>query len=94
MKGIYVKKLNMGEVNTHTGDFTVEVEMSYLIENGKCTSEVEPFMMTFNIFELANRELLLGNEVKTFYNLCGKRGSVVKVAYTVPALGIKASAKE
>ena len=94
MKGVYVKKLNMGEVNTYTGDFTVEVEMSYLIENGKCTSEVEPFMMTFNIFELANRELLLGNEVKTFYNLCGKRGSIVKVAYTVPALGIKASTKE
>ncbi|MFB7142927.1 metallopeptidase TldD-related protein, partial [Gottfriedia sp. NPDC056225] len=90
-KGLYIEKINLGEVNTFTGDFIVEVEIAFLIENGKRNLPVEPLILYFNINELAKKRILLDNTLKRFYNLCGKKGAVVKVEYTVPSILIKSS---
>ena len=41
-KGLFVKKMGGGQVNTTTGDFVFDVTEGYLIENGIITSPVRP----------------------------------------------------
>lgn len=87
--GIYIKKINMGEVNTFTGDFSVEVQMSYLIKNNTIVNKIEPFFLNFHIEDFKGKSIFLSDDYKTYYNLCGKNGAIVKVAYTTPSIVIK-----
>lgn len=84
--GIYIEKLNMGEVNTITGDFSVEVLNSYCIQKGEIKESIEPFFLNYDLNSLKKTPILLGTDNNTHYNLCGKNGAIVKVSYTLPSV--------
>ncbi|HHA6081282.1 TPA: metallopeptidase TldD-related protein [Staphylococcus aureus] len=82
---LYIDKISMGEVNTFTGDFSIEVISSYSIKD-KEKKSYYPFMLNFNILDMINYKIDLNDDYETYENLCFKSGSVCKVRYTCPSL--------
>lgn len=87
-KGLFVRKMGGGQVNTVTGDFVFEVTEGYLIENGKQGDPVRGATLTGNGPEILNSIDMVGSDLGYGIGTCGKDGQGVPVADAQPTLRI------
>lgn len=87
-KGLYVKKMGGGQVNTATGDFVFEVSEAYTIENGQVGTPVRGAILTGNGPEVLRAIDMVGNDLGFEIGTCGKDGQHVPVGDGQPTLRI------
>jgi TldD protein len=90
-KGVYVKHLGGGQVNTATGDFVFGMTEAYLIENGEITEPLREGNLIGNGPEvLRNIDAVANDFAMGPPGTCGKDGQGVPVGDGVPTLRVKA----
>jgi len=88
-KGILVKRMGGGQVNTANGDYMFEVSEGYLIENGEITRPVRGATLTGNGPETLKLVEMVGNDVGFKIGTCGKDGQGAPVTSGQPTMSIK-----
>ncbi len=87
-KGLFVKKMGGGQVNTVNGDFVFEVTEGYLIEKGKIGEAVKGATLTGNGPEVLKKIDMVGSDLGFGIGTCGKDAQGVPVADAQPTLRI------
>jgi len=87
-KGLFVKKMGGGQVNTVNGDFVFEVTEGYLIEKGRIGSPVRGATLTGNGPEILKTIDMVGSDLGFGIGTCGKDSQGVPVADAQPTLRI------
>lgn len=87
-KGLFVKKMGGGQVNTATGDFVFDVSEGWLIENGKLTAPVRGATLTGNGPEVLRIIDMVGGDLGWGIGTCGKDGQGVPVSDAQPTIRI------
>jgi TldD protein len=85
-RGLLVRKMGGGQVNTVTGDFVFEVTEGYLIENGQVTEPVRGATLTGNGSAVLKNVVRVGSDLGFGIGTCGKDGQGVPVADAQPTL--------
>jgi len=88
-KGLLVKKMGGGQVNTTTGDFVFDVAEGYLIENGEIGPMVRGATLTGNGPEVLANVEMVGSDLGFTIGTCGKEGQGVPVSDAQPTMAIK-----
>ena len=88
-RGLLVKKMGGGQVNTTNGDFVFEVQEGYIIENGEVKYPVRGATLTGNGPEALNNIDMVGNDLGFSIGTCGKDGQGVPVSDAQPTIRIK-----
>lgn len=87
-KGLFVKKMGGGQVNTVNGDFVFEVNEGYLIEKGKIGDPVRGAILMGNgpkVLQIIDK---IGTDLGFGIGTCGKDGQGVPVGDAQPTLRI------
>jgi TldD protein len=87
-KGLFVKKMGGGQVNTVNGDFVFEVSEGYLIEKGKVAEPVRGAILTGNGPQILKEIDRVGDDLGFGIGTCGKDGQGVPVSDAQPTLRI------
>lgn len=88
-RGVYVKHLGGGQVNTATGDFVFGMTEAYLIERGEITEPIREGNLIGNGPEVLTRIDALGRDFAMGPpGTCGKDGQGVPVGDGVPTLRV------
>jgi TldD protein len=88
-KGVYVKDLGGGQVNTATGDFVFGMTEAYLIEDGKITEPIREGNLIGNGPEVLTKIDAVGDDFRMGNpGMCGKDGQGVPVGDGVPTLRV------
>jgi TldD protein len=87
-KGLFVKKMGGGQVNTVNGDFVFEVSEGYLIEKGKVAEPVRGAILTGNGPQILKEIDMVGDDLGFGIGTCGKDGQGVPVSDAQPTLRI------
>ena len=87
-KGLFVKKMGGGQVNTVNGDFIFEVNEGYLIEKGSVGESVRGAILIGNGPQVLKEIDMVGNDLGFGIGTCGKDGQGVPVADAQPTLRI------
>ncbi len=87
-KGLLVKKMGGGQVNTVNGDFVFEVSEGYLIEKGSIGEAVRGAILIGNGPQVLKEIDMVGNDLGFGIGTCGKDGQGVPVADAQPTLRI------
>ena len=88
-KGVYVKHLGGGQVNTATGDFVFGMTEAYMIEDGRITEPLREGNLIGNGPEVLGRIDALGDDFAMGPpGTCGKDGQGVPVGDGVPTLRV------
>jgi len=85
-RGLFVRKMGGGQVNTVTGDFVFEVSEGYLIENGALTEPVRGATLTGNGPEVLKKVTKVGSDLGFGIGTCGKEGQGAPVSDAQPTL--------
>lgn len=88
-KGLFVRKMGGGQVNTVNGDFVFEVSEGYLIENGVVGEPVRGATLTGNGPDVLKKIITVGNDLGFGIGTCGKDGQGVPVSDAQPTLLIE-----
>ena len=87
-KGLFVKKMGGGQVNTVNGDFIFEVNEGYLIEKGSVGEPVRGATLIGSGPKVLKEIDMVGNDLGFGIGTCGKDGQGVPVADAQPTLRI------
>ncbi|MFQ5428366.1 MAG: TldD/PmbA family protein [Thermodesulfobacteriota bacterium] len=87
-KGLFVKKMGGGQVNTVNGDFVFEVTEGYIIEKGKVADPVRGATITGNGPDILKKIDMVGSDLGFGIGTCGKDAQGVPVADAQPTLRI------
>lgn len=87
-RGLLVKKMGGGQVNTTNGDFVFDVAEGYLIEGGKVTAPVRGATLTGNGPEVLRTVDMVGGDLGFSIGICGKNGQGVPVSDAQPTMRI------
>lgn len=87
-KGLFVKKMGGGQVNTVNGDFVFEVTEGYMIEKGKVGEPVRGATLTGNGPEVLMNIDMVGSDLGFGIGTCGKDAQGVPVSDAQPTLRI------
>jgi TldD protein len=87
-KGLFVRKMGGGQVNTVTGEFVFEVSEGYMIENGKVGEMVRGATLIGNGPEILRSIDMVGNDLDFAIGTCGKDGQGVPVSDAMPTVRI------
>ncbi len=87
-KGLLVKKMGGGQVNTVNGDFVFEVSEGYLIEKGTVSEPVRGAILSGNGPQVLKEIDMVGDDLGFGIGTCGKDGQGVPVADAQPTLRI------
>ncbi len=87
-KGLFVKKIGGGQVNTVNGDFVFEVSEGYLIEKGSIGEAVRGAILIGNGPQVLKEIDMVGDDLGFGIGTCGKDGQGVPVADAQPTLRI------
>lgn len=87
-KGLFVKKMGGGQVNTVNGDFVFEVSEGYLIEKGSIGEAVRGAILIGNGPRVLKEIDMVGDDLGFGIGTCGKDGQGVPVADAQPTLRI------
>lgn len=85
-KGLFVRKMGGGQVNTVTGDFMFEVAEGYMIENGSVCEPLRGATLTGSGPDVLKNILMVGTDLGFAIGTCGKEGQGVPVADAQPTL--------
>jgi TldD protein len=86
VRGLFVRKMGGGQVNTVTGDFVFEVTEGYLIENGQIGEPVRGATLTGNGPTVLQNVVMVGNDLGFGIGTCGKDGQGIPVSDAQPTL--------
>jgi TldD protein len=90
-RGVFVKALGGGQVNTATGDFVFGMTEAYLIENGEITDPLRDSNLIGNGPQVLSLIDAVGNDFAMGPpGMCGKDGQGVPVGDGVPTLRVTA----
>jgi len=87
-KGLLVKKMGGGQVNTVTGDFVFEVNEGYMVENGVAGEPVRGATLVGNGPKVLMGITMVGNDLGFSIGTCGKDGQGAPVSDAQPTLFI------
>ena len=87
-KGLLVKKMGGGQVNTVNGDFVFEVSEGYLIEKGSVSEPVRGAILIGNGPQVLKEIDRVGDDLGFGIGTCGKDGQGVPVGDAQPTLRI------
>ncbi len=87
-RGLFVKKMGGGQVNTVNGDFVFDVSEGYLIEQGDVAEPVRGAILTGNGPRILKEIDMVGNDLGFGIGTCGKDGQGVPVGDAQPTLRI------
>ena len=88
-RGVYVKDLGGGQVNTATGDFVFGMTEAYLIEGGKITEPIREGNLIGNGPDVLTKIDALGRDFAMGHpGMCGKDGQGVPVGDGTPTLRV------
>jgi TldD protein len=87
-KGILVRKLAGGQVNTTTGDFVFGTMEAYLIEDGRVTAPLRDCNLTGNGPEVLASIEAVADDFDMSPGTCGKDGQLVPVGCGQPTLRV------
>lgn len=87
-KGLFVKKMGGGQVNTVNGDFVFEVSEGYIIEKGSIGEMLRGATLTGNGPEVLGIIDMVGSDLGFSMGTCGKDGQGTPVADAQPTLRI------
>jgi TldD protein len=87
-KGLFVKKMGGGQVNTVNGDFVFEVSEGYLIEKGSVCEPVRGAILIGNGPQVLREIDRVGDDLGFSIGTCGKDGQGVPVGDAQPTLRI------
>lgn len=87
-KGLFVKKMGGGQVNTVTGDFVFDVQEGYLIEKGLIGEPVRGATLTGNGLQILQIIDMVGDDLGFSIGTCGKDAQGVPVTDAMPTLRI------
>jgi TldD protein len=87
-KGLFVKKMGGGQVNTVNGDFVFEVSEGYLIEKGSVSEPVRGAILIGNGPQVLKEIDRVGDDLGFGIGTCGKDGQGVPVGDAQPTLRI------
>lgn len=87
-RGLYVRRMGGGEVNTVNGDFVFEVEDGCLIERGELGPAVRGATLTGNGPRVLMEIDMVGSDLDFGMGTCGKDGQGVPVSDAQPTLRI------
>ncbi len=85
-RGLFVRKMGGGQVNTVTGDFVFEVSDGYLIENGAVAEPVRGATLTGNGPDVLKKVTKIGSDLGFGIGTCGKDGQGAPVSDAQPTL--------
>ncbi|MEN6351362.1 MAG: TldD/PmbA family protein [Syntrophomonas sp.] len=88
-KGLLVKKMGGGQVNTTNGDFVFEVQDAYLIERGEVKERVRGATLSGNGPRALNDIDRIGDDLGFSIGVCGKDGQGVPVSDAQPTIRIQ-----
>ena len=88
-RGLLVKKMGGGQVNTTTGDFVFDVQEAYVIEAGEIKYPVRGATLTGNGPEVLMNIDRIGKDLGFGIGTCGKDGQGVPVSDAQPTMRIK-----
>ena len=89
LRGLYVRSMGGGEVNTTTGEFVFEVSEGYLIENGAVTKPVKGATLAGSGLEALKNIRAVGKRLHLDPGICEKEGQSVPVTDGQPSLLIE-----
>jgi TldD protein len=87
-KGLFVKKMGGGQVNTVNGDFVFEVSEGYLIEKGSVSEPIRGAILIGNGPQVLKEIDRVGDDLGFGIGTCGKDGQGVPVGDAQPTLRI------
>ena len=87
-KGLLVKRMGGGQVNTVNGDFVFEIDEGYLIEGGEAAEPVRGATLVGNGPEVLKAIDMVGDDLGFGIGTCGKDGQAVPIADAQPTLRI------
>lgn len=87
-RGLLVKKMGGGQVNTVNGDFVFEVSEGYRIEGGQVGSPVRGATLTGNGPRILQQIDMVGSDLGFGLGTCGKDGQGAPVSDAQPTLRI------
>ena len=87
-RGLLVKRMGGGQVNTVNGDFVFEVEEGFRLEHGQVGEPVRGATLTGNGPEVLKTIDLVGSDLGFGLGTCGKDGQGVPIADAQPTLRI------
>ncbi len=87
-KGIYVRKMGGGQVDTVRGDFVFEIAEGYTIEKGHTGEMIKNATMMGNGLKVLQEIDMVGNDLGFGIGTCGKDGQAVPVSDGQPTLKI------
>lgn len=87
-KGLFVKKMGGGQVNTTTGEFVFEVSEGYAIEKGKITEPLRGATLIGNGPEILKSIDMVGIDLGFSIGTCGKDMQAVPVSDAMPTIRI------
>ena len=87
-KGLFVKKMGGGQVNTVNGDFVFQINSAYLIENGRLGDPVRGAILTGNGPRVLQTIDKVGKDLGFGIGTCGKDGQGVPVGDAQPTIRI------
>ncbi|HXX57804.1 MAG TPA: TldD/PmbA family protein [Thermodesulfovibrionales bacterium] len=88
-KGLFVRKMGGGQVNTVTGDFVFDVQEGYMIENGKIGEAVRGATLTGNGQEVLRSIDMVASDLGFSIGTCGKDAQGVPVSDAMPTIRVK-----
>lgn len=87
-RGLLVKKMGGGQVNTVTGDFVFDVQEGYIIENGEPADPVRGAMLVGNGPAVLMSIDMVASDLGFSIGTCGKDAQGVPVSDAMPTLRI------
>jgi TldD protein len=87
-KGLLVKKMGGGQVNTVSGDFVFYAEEAYIIEGGRVGEPVRGATLCGNGPQVLREIDMVGSDLGFSIGTCGKDAQGVPVADAQPTLRV------
>jgi TldD protein len=87
-RGLFVRRMGGGQVNTTTGDFVFEVLEGFLIKDGKIDEPVRGATLTGNGPQVLQKIDRVGSDLGFAIGTCGKEGQGVPVSDAQPTIRI------
>ncbi len=87
-RGLFVKKMGGGQVNTVNGDFVFQINSAYRIENGRLGDPVRGAILTGNGPRVLQTIDKVGKDLGFGIGTCGKDGQGVPVGDAQPTIRI------
>jgi TldD protein len=88
-RGLYVKRMGGGQVNTVTGDFVFEVQEGYMIEDGTIGEPVREATLSGNGPDVLKSIDMIASDLGFSIGTCGKDSQGVPVSDAMPTLRIQ-----